>query len=230
MDKDIYGSALYDFYKDAKTTKFWINNKYGPKEEMPVDIYFRTGDEMPDMELLALSRCRGKVLDIGAGAGSHALLLQQRGIDVQAMDISGVAVQIMQDRGVKHAFQQDIFAYSGGKFDTLLLLMNGIGLCGNIQQLRLFLQHTKQLLNKGGQLLFDSSDIAYLYEGNPPAGNYYGELWYQYVYKGQKTDWFQWLYIDQDTLIQVAAEEGWATEILDEDDMDQYLVRLMVAE
>ncbi len=227
MEKDIFGQALWAHFKTTKPAKLFINNKYGPKEEMPLDVYFRGEEEMPDLELLALSKCRGRVLDIGAGVGSHALVLQQRGIDVTAMDISGKAVDIMLERGVKQAFEQDIYAYSGEKYDTLLLLMNGIGLTGNIQQLRVFLQHTKKLLKPGGQLLFDSSDIAYLYEGHPPIGNYYGELWYQYACKGQKTDWFQWLYIDADTLIQVAAEEGWAIEILDEDDMDGYLARLV---
>jgi SAM-dependent methyltransferase len=228
LAKDIFGQALWDHFKTAKPAKLFINNKYGPKEEMPLDVYFRGEEGMPDLELIALSKCRGRVLDIGAGAGSHALVLQQRGVDVTAMDISGRAVDIMLERGVKQAFAQDIYAYEGERYDTLLLLMNGIGLTGNIQQLRVFLQHTKKLLKPGGQLLFDSSDIAYLYEGNLPAGNYYGELWYQYAYKGQKTDWFQWLYIDTDTLIQVAAEEGWAIEILDEDDMDGYLARLVV--
>lgn len=227
MAKDIFGQALYDAYKGRQASKLFIHNKYGPKEEMPLDVYFRTEAEMPDLELLALSHCRGRILDIGAGAGSHALYLQERGADVTAMDVSGLAVQIMQDRGVKLAIEQDIFGYAGEKYDTLLLLMNGIGLCGNIQQLRVFLRHAMQLLCPGGQLLFDSSDIAYLYDGAPPAGNYYGEVWYQYAYKGQKTDWFQWLYVDADTLIQFAAEEGWAIEILDEDDMDGYLARLM---
>ncbi|MBD1366023.1 class I SAM-dependent methyltransferase [Mucilaginibacter sp. ZT4R22] len=230
MAKDIFGQALWGHFKTTKPAKLFINNKYGPKEEMPLDVYFRGEEDMPDLELLALSKCRGRVLDIGAGAGSHALVLQHRGVDVTAMDISGRAVDIMLERGVKQAFEQDIYAYGGEKYDTLLLLMNGIGLTGNIQQLRVFLQHTKKLLKPGGQLLFDSSDIAYLYEGDLPAGNYYGELWYQYAYKGQKTDWFQWLYIDADTLIQVAAEENWAIDILDEDDMDGYLARLMVIE
>jgi 2-polyprenyl-3-methyl-5-hydroxy-6-metoxy-1,4-benzoquinol methylase len=223
---DIFGQALMDHFKKTKPAKLFIFNKYGPKEDMPLNIYFRTEEEMPELELLALAKCKGRVLDIGAGAGSHALILQQRGLDVTAMDISGFAADIMKERGVKQALKQDIFEYTGKKYDTLLLLMNGIGLTGNIQKLRVFLQHTKSLIKPGGQLLFDSSDIAYLYEGTPPAGNYYGELWYQYAYKGQKTHWFQWLYIDANTLVQIAAEEGWAIEILDEDGMDGYLARL----
>ncbi|MGY4536311.1 SAM-dependent methyltransferase [Mucilaginibacter sp. UYNi724] len=225
--EDIFGQALFDHYKQNGKHKLWINNTYGPKEEMPLDVYFRNAEEMPDLELIAITNCNGKVLDIGAGAGSHALILQGKGFDVTAMDISGLAVMIMQQRGVSHAFEADIFTYSREKYDTLLLMMNGIGLCGTIQQLRLFLQHTKTLLKTGGQLLFDSSDIAYLYENKLPDNeSYYGELSYQYQYKGQKNDWFKWLYIDSEKLKAVAAEEGWATEVLYEDDMDQYLVRL----
>ena len=225
--KDIFGQALFDYFKGEGKHKLWINNTYGLKEEMPLDVYFRTEDEMPDLELIALNNCRGKVLDIGAGAGSHALILQELGLAVTALDISELAVTIMLQRGVKYAITKDIFDYNTEKFDTLLLLMNGIGLCGTIQQLRLFLQHAKTLLNKGGQLIFDSSDIAYLYEGElPDSDNYYGELSYQYVYKGKKTDWFKWLYIDQEKLKAVTAEEGWAMEVLYQDDMDQYLARL----
>ena len=194
---------------------------------MPLDVYFRTEEQMPDLELIALNNCCGKVLDIGAGAGSHALILQELGLAVTALDISELAVTIMLQRGVKYAIAKDVFDYNTEKFDTLLLLMNGIGLCGTILQLRLFLRHAKTLLNNGGQLIFDSSDIAYLYEGDlPDSDNYYGELSYQYVYKGQKTDWFRWLYIDQEKLKAVATEEGWAMEVLYQDDMDQYLARL----
>jgi SAM-dependent methyltransferase len=224
--KDIFGQALFDHYKENSKHKLWINNTYGPKEEMPLDVYFRTEAEMPDLELMSLNHCRGKVLDVGAGAGSHALLLQEKSLDVTAIDISGLAVTIMQQRGVKQTFTADIFNYTAGKYDTLLLMMNGIGLCGTIEQLRLFLQHTKTLLKPGGQLLFDSSDIAYLYEGRVPDGAYYGELSYQYIYRGQKTDWFKWLYIDQEKLKSVALQEGWMTEVLYEDDMDQFLAVL----
>ncbi|RYU92460.1 class I SAM-dependent methyltransferase [Mucilaginibacter terrigena] len=224
--KDILGQALFDHFKGESKHKLWINNTYGDKEEMPLEVFFRTEDEMPGLEHKALSRCYDRVLDIGAGAGSHALILQELGCEVTALDISELAVTIMLQRGVKRAVTGDIFNYHGEKFDTLLLLMNGIGLCGTIQQLRVFLQHAKTLLSEGGRLLFDSSDITYLYEDDLPEEGYYGELSYQYVYKGQKTDWFKWLYIDQETLEAVATEEGWATEFLYEDEFDQYLARL----
>lgn len=224
---DIFGQALFDHYKHNGKHKLWINNKYGPKEEMPVDVYFRDEAEMPDLELVALEKCRGSVLDIGAGAGSHALMLQDKGIDVTALDISPMAVAIMQQRGVKKAFARDIFEFGHQQYDILLLLMNGIGLCGTLDGLRRFLRHAKTLLKPGGCLLFDSSDVAYLYDGQPlQNGDYYGEIHYQYIYKGKKTDWFKWLYVDDETLKRIALEEEWISEVLYTDDMDQYLVKL----
>jgi SAM-dependent methyltransferase len=223
---DVLGQAIFDYYHQLAPATLWIHNQYGPKEEMPVDTFFRNVDDMPDLELFAINECRGKVLDIGAGAGSHALLLQDRGVDVTAIDISPLAVQVMQERGVKKAFEADVYTYHPGKFDTLLMLMNGIGLAGDLAGLKILLTHFKSLLNPGGQILFDSSDIAYLYEGARPTDKYYGEIAYQYQYKNLKTDWFKWLYIDEQTLMTVAAEVGFSAQVLVEDEYDQYLVRL----
>ena len=109
----------------------------------------------------------------------------------------------------------------------LLLLMNGIGLVSNIDGLKRFLTHAKTLLNPGGQLLFDSSDVAYMYDnGIPELPHYYGEVQCRYCYKRMKTDWFTWLYIDQQKLQTIASELGWKMELLYEDGDDQYLVRL----
>jgi SAM-dependent methyltransferase len=224
---DALGQAIWDYHHADTKAKLWIHNKYGPKEDMPIDTYFRAAADMPPLEITALHNCRGKILDIGAGAGSHSLALQQMGHNVTAMDISPKAVEVMKLRGVKHALNADIFAYSGERYDTLLLLMNGIGLTGRIQGLQTFLQHINEILQPGGQLIFDSSDIAYLYEGNlPNSGRYYGEIEYEYRYKGKSSDWFSWLYIDKKTLASVVAKEGWTMEILFEDSFDQYLARL----
>ncbi|MDB5030855.1 methyltransferase domain-containing protein [Mucilaginibacter sp.] len=226
---DILGRALFDHYHTLSKSKLWINNKYGPPEEMPIAAYFREENDMPDIEYMAMEQCRGKVLDIGAGAGSHVLHLQEQGLDITALDISPLCVQLMKDRGVKKTVEADIFNYNAEKSDTLLFMMNGIGLAGTLQQLKQLLTHLKTLLAKGGQILFDSSDIAYLYEGKLPAQGYYGEIQYQYNYKKLKTEWFNWLYIDEHTLQQIAVETGFTMEVLLEDEFGQYLVRLTAA-
>ncbi len=228
---DVLGEAISDYYHNRMSGKLWIHNKYGPREEMPVDTYFRSGTNFSDLESFAMSLCKGKILDIGAGAGSHSLELQKKHSDVSALEISPLAAEVISQRGVHKVLNEDIFSFTEKGFDTLLLLMNGIGLTGSILGLKKFLDKAKSLINKDGQLLFDSSDIAYLYDGKLPErtsalSGYYGEILYRYEYKRQKTDWFSWLYIDEQTLVQIAAESGWQCEVLFEDEYDQYLARL----
>jgi cyclopropane fatty-acyl-phospholipid synthase-like methyltransferase len=223
---DIFGKALNDFYKTGEADTLWLHNSYGDAEEMPIDFFFRDDEDMPVLELQALHACKGKVLDIGAGVGSHALLLQAFKIDVTAIDISENAVAIMKDRGVKKVLVQDVFTYNE-KFDTLLLLMNGIGLTGTLPGFKNFLTRMKSLLNPGGQLIFDSSDISYLYEdGNKPQNQYYGEVSYQYEYKGEKGNWFNWVYVDANTIENIAKETGWIAEQIFDDGEEQFLYKL----
>ena len=227
---DVFGEALKDQFIKPPAETLWVHNSYDEPEEMPVDIYFRDEKEMPELELKALDLCKGKVLDVGAGVGSHALILQTRGFDVTGMDISAAAVSIMKQRGLKNAIEGNILSYSEGKYDTLLFMMNGIGLTGSIPGLKAFLKQVKDLLNPGGQLLFDSSDLSYLYqEVTFPLNGYYGEVSFRYEYKSIKGNWFKWIYVDQQTLKTIAAALGWDVAIIFEDDQDQYLARLTLA-
>ncbi len=227
MSKDVLGIAIADYYFNTSPAKLWVYDTIGPRVEMDVSTYFRPWTRMPALEQIAIGECRGEVLDIGAGAGSHALELQRRGIPVTALDISPKAVGVMQERGISRACQGNVFDFDSGQYDTLLLLMNGIGLVGDLPGLRRFLGHARRLLRPDGQLIFDSSDVAYLYEDSPmPTGRYYGEISCYYGYKRMKTEPFSWLYIDYHTLERLADEEGWSVELLFEDGNDQYLVRM----
>ena len=224
--KDVLGQAIAEYYHKTSTGKLWVHNKYGPKEEMPVEIYFRNADDMPELEWVALQYCRGRILDVGAGAGSHALFLQQTGMDVTALDISPLAAEVIKARGVQQIIRQDFFTLNARrKYDTILLLMNGIGLAGTLDGLHVLLQKARKLLRPGGQLIFDSSDVAYLYRGRPPKGTpYYGEALYQYEFRRMRSEWFKWLFIDRGTLTRIAGEEGWKVKLLWKDRFDQYLV------
>lgn len=225
---DVYGEALLDYYNTNQIENDLIlHTSQSETEIMPIDLFFRSESEFPDQELIALALCDGKVLDIGAGAGSHALYLQERNMNVSALEVSKNACKIMKLRGVKSVIEGDIFSYSKEKYDTLLFLMNGIGLAESIDGLKKLLTHCKSLLNPGGQLLFDSSDIAYYYnDGIEKPDHYYGEIKFQYEYKGQMGKPFGWIYIDQKELIKIGNENGWVVQILDEDDHYQYLARM----
>jgi 2-polyprenyl-3-methyl-5-hydroxy-6-metoxy-1,4-benzoquinol methylase len=224
---DIPGQAIYDYHVRKGKLKLYIHNLYGKKEEMLVSTYFRQWHQMPLLEQKALMLCKGNVLDIGAGAGSHAICLQQLGLKITALEISAAACVVMKERGVKKVLKRNIFSYTQKKFDTLLLLMNGIGLCATINGLQLFLQHASLLLNNGGQIIADSSDIKYLYQQIPlPKNKYYGEISYCYEYKKNFTPWFNWLYADKRIFKKIALATGYTFKILQEDEYGQYLVKL----
>lgn len=224
---DVFGKALRDYFDRKPHSTLWLYNTYGEPEEMPIDIFFRDIGDMPELERLALKHCKGKILDVGAGVGSHALLLQSRNMEVTALEISSEACKIMKERGVKNVVHEDFFSYRKGGFDTILLLMNGIGLCSQLSNLDVFLKHARELLQPEGCLIFDSSDLSYLYQTQPyPKDHYYGEIGYQYQYKNEFGDWFKWLYVDQYTLREIAEQEGWNCELLLMEATDQYLVKL----
>lgn len=232
MPLDVLGNALHDYFRGHRGDKLLTHTSFGAVEEMPVEEFFRNPIDFPELEHIALSLCDGRVLDVGAGAGSHALFLQKRDMDVTALERSPLACEVMRARGVKQVITTNFFEYNEKRYDTLLFLMNGIGIAGSIDGLTTLLNHCKTLLNPGGQLLFDSSDIAYLYADgmvDKPAG-YYGEIRYQYAYKGARSAPFNWLFIDQDTLISIARPLGWVVQILYEDGHDQYLVRMELRE
>lgn len=230
MDKDVFGRALIDYQAGKTSIPLLLHNSYGQPEDMPTEVFFRTPDDFSELEHIALVLCDGHTLDIGAGAGSHALYLQNKGMNVTALEISPNACQTMHMRGIENIINADIYAHTGVQYDTLLMLMNGIGIAGQLAQLPKLLEKCKSLLKPGGQLLFDSSDISYLYEDPAVVKpvDYHGEVRFQYEYLGNLGQPFDWLYVDQQALIELAQPLGWVVQILYEDEYDQYLARMEV--
>ncbi len=229
--EDIQGKALYDFFIKKARSRLKLHNQYGSAEEMPLQHFFRNYNQLPDLERFAMALCTGRVLDIGAGAGAHSLILQDQGLEVEAIEISEKSIEVMQTRGVRKVVNSNILDFDKGSYDTLLLMMNGIGIAGTISQLPGFLNHFKQLLCPGGQILMDSSDIGYLYQEVPkPEDRYYGEISYRYEYDGRIGNWFNWLYIDQDTLKPICESCGYDFQVIYQDASGHYLCRLRLAE
>ena len=102
----------------------------------------------------------------------------------------------MRSRGFKNVVNDSLYNKSLKKYDTLLLLMNGFGLAGTVQNIPRFLGMLKGLLNEGGKVLVDSSDVAYMKNELSQEG-YYGEIQFCYEYKHILGEWFNWLYMDQ---------------------------------
>lgn len=203
------------------------------EDEIPVRTLFRTEKQMSPLERTALQLASGRILDVGAGSGCHSLALQAAGKEVEAIDISPLSVEAMRRRGVGQAMQANLFSDSFcGAYDTLLMLMNGSGIIGRLENLPAFFRKAKQLLRPGGSILMDSSDLRYLYEDEDGsfvidiAGDYYGEVDFRMQYKQVEGDPFDWLYIDFQTLSLYAAQNGFTAELVKEGKHYDYLARL----
>ncbi|EZH73032.1 methyltransferase [Aquimarina atlantica] len=236
MNKDIFGKAIKDFYNKKYTEDIIVQANDFDDDHIPIPYLFREYPEMPKIEQKALELSYGKVLDVGCGAGSHSLFLQNnQKLDVKAIDISEGAIEICKKRGVHHAAVQDMYDHSDATYDTILLLMNGSGIIGTLDHIDRFFTHAKTLLAPGGQILMDSSDISYLFQDEDggfwvdASAGYYGEMQYKLKYKKQESEWFDWLYIDYNTLQNAANANGLLSELIVEGENNDYLARFTLA-
>ena len=230
-EKDPMGRAIADYHATGKAAKLRVFSPMFDEDEIPVATLFRSMDDMPALEKEALVAARGRILDVGAGAGCHSLALQAMNKQVTAIDISPLSVATMRERGVLDVCEQDFFALEG-QFDTILMLMNGIGIVGTLARFPEFFMQVDRLLAPDGQLLCDSSDICYIFEDEDGfidltgIEDYYGELTYQMQYKGVKGEPFPWLFVDYETLSEQAQQHGFEAELLARGPHYDYLARI----
>ena len=226
--KDPMGTAIADYHRTGRASTLRVFSSQFDEDEIPVAQLFRTYSEMPVIEKQALNLATGRILDVGAGSGCHALTLQEMGKEVTAIDISELSVEVMRQRGVYDARATDLYdEHFAEKYDTILILMNGSGIIGNIEGMETFFRTMKRLLLPGGCIDMDSSDLKYLFEEEDGsflidiADDYYGMVDFRMQYKQVKGEAFNWLYIDFDTLTY-----GFTTEMVCEGDHYDYLARL----
>lgn len=236
MSKDIFGEAIKDFYHNEYKEDIVVQAPDFDDDSIPIPYLFRSYEEMPLIEQKALDLADGEVLDAGCGAGSHSLYLQEhKKLKVHAIDISEGAIEICKKRGIQTASVQDVLKLQKKQYDTLLFLMNGSGIIGKLSDIDRFFTHLKKLLKPNGQILMDSSDISYLFteeDGSfwvDTSKGYYGEMQYKMNYKNHSSDWFDWLYIDYNTLQNAANSNGLLCELLLEGENNDYLVKLTMA-
>jgi SAM-dependent methyltransferase len=229
---DPMGRAIAEYWKTKTADRLRVFSPMFEEDEIPLTTLFRSYESMPEIERKALDMAKGRVLDVGAGAGCHSLVLQEKGLDVTAIDISPLSVETMEERGVKKVLEQDFFTLDG-QYDTILMLMNGIGIVGTLERLPEFFKQLNKILASGGQVLCDSSDISYVFETDdgiielPDNMSYYGEHRFQMRYKNTIGAPFNWLYIDTDTLKEKAWRNGYAVEVVAEGEHYDYLARII---
>lgn len=229
---DPFGQAIQDYFNKGKAPDIQVNSNYTENEIVPVSYLFRDEKQMPEIEKRAFKKCKGKILDVGAAAGCHSIILQKKGFNVTALEKSELSADVMNKSGIIKVINADIFEYTEKQFNTILLLMNGAGIGGTVAGLNKLLLHLKTLLLPGGQILIDSSDIKYLFEEEDGSlwvdlanEKYYGEMEYDVTYK-KLNEKFSWLYIDFDKLTKVANEAGLQCNLVAKGPHYDYLAQL----
>jgi len=230
--KDLMGRAIWDYYYQENSEDLQTETSISELDDLPVSYLFRDYQEMNALEKKALDLSFGKVLDVGSGAGSHSLYLQnERKLEVTALDISPKSIEVCKARGVKNTICEDLLQFSEKNFDTVLLLMNGTGIFQSLEHIDQYLQKLKSLVAENGQILIDSTDILYMYDQDEdggvlvPATGYYGELDYYLHYKGESEEPMKWLYLDFDTLENAAFANGFKIQKIEQLE-DSYLAQL----
>ncbi|MBQ4914164.1 class I SAM-dependent methyltransferase [Maribacter sp. MMG018] len=233
MQTDILGKALLDYQRGNYTEDIKTYSSLDEEDTLPLPYLFRGYDQMPPLEQKALQLCKGSVLDIGCGAGSHSLYLQEKGYDVTGLDRSEGAIKVCTERGLKQTIRHDLLDIEDMQFDTLLLMMNGIGIVGLLSNIDLYLNKMKSILKPNGQILLDSSDILYMFENDDDGGywvpddvNYYGEVTFNMEYRNEKGTPFNWLYLDFNTLKRAANYHGFSCELISNGQHNDYLAKL----
>lgn len=226
------GAAIYDYHKTGKASSLVVHSSMFEDDEIPVETLFREYGQMPQLEQEALDIAQGRILDVGAGSGCHSLALMKMGKTSVAIDISPLSVEAMKERGIDARLVNLYDESFTETFDTVLMLMNGTGIIGNLDNMPAFFARMKQILNPGGCILIDSSDLRYLYEDEDGtleinlADDYYGQLDYRMEYDGVQGEPFDWLYVDFETLAYYAEESGFRAELIAEGEHYDYLARL----
>ena len=228
---DIFGKALQTYFQNPEKQNLTTWTNLTEEANVPISYFFRLYDEMPALEQKALALATGKILDVGCGSGSHSLYLQnQRALDVTGLDISEGAIEVAKERGVKQAHCSSIWDFNKANYDTILLLMNGMGIAKTTTELPALLIHLKGLLAPKGSILVDSSDLIYLFDEEDVTlwkedEIYYGEVDYGIRFEGQSEE-FPWLYIDPKRLEIAAKTAGFNFKIIANGTNYDYLAQL----
>jgi len=216
---DAFGAAFLAHYDRGHEVYYGTEREDGYINIMNTNGYFSDPSEWPKEELTILGHVKSPVMDIGCGAGRHSLYLQEKGLDVLAVDNSSGAVEVSRKRGVKQVELLSIFDLShiDRKFSTFLMFGNNINLAGSYYGTIGFLQEIKRLSNPGAVLI--GTYMAPLPSGKPyhlayhkrnrDAGNPIGQVIIRVRFENYLSQWLEFYLPTPEEFQEILKKSGW---------------------
>ncbi len=216
--RDVFGKALMKYHSEGEA-EYVIERDDGLMEALSAEGYFLDYSRWPEFERQAILEARGRVLDVGCGAGRVALWLQRRGLEVIAIDISPLALKVASLRGVKDCRLMDVrgLKFPAGHFDTVVMFGNNFGIVGDVQQTRDVLKELHRVTTEDGRIIAASRDplktdnpahFAY-HEQNRRRGRPPGLVTIRIGFQGEFDDWFDLLMVGEEEMREVVRPTGW---------------------
>ncbi len=239
--KDALGQEVLAFFKGEKSFEIieridgYINFSAGASE------YFSEFNDWSEIQKQAIKYARGRVLDVGAGAGRVSLYLQNKNFDVLAIDNSPLAIEVCKMRGVKYAKVlpiEHINKFKPNSFDTIIMLGNNFGLFGNYNKAKNLLKKFYKITSKDALIIVESVDpyraeepihLAY-HKLNRQKGRMAGQLRIRVRFRDYATDWFDFLFVSKDEMIDILNDTGWKIKKFIYSDNDLYPVYSAIIE
>ena len=238
---DAYGQLLQSYHETGEGLELIERDDGFLDSPIDAGLYFLDADEWPTRIRDALDHVHGRVLDIGCGAGQHALYCQAHGHETVGIDISPGAVAVSTDRGLERVEQRgidDLDTLAANSFDTVLLLGNNLGLLENAERAPHHLEALKRVVRDDGTIIAESRDptatdfqphLDY-HELNRERGVLPGRLVIRARYRRIATNWFEYLMVDENDLARILAPTAWGIETTyEQPDGPQYVAILSLA-
>ena len=222
-NQDAYGHLLSDYHNGKENVEiveredgFIDVSRFGPSN------YFAQHTDWAEHQKLAIEHAIGRALDIGCGAGRHSLYLQEHGHDVLGTDISPLAIQTCQSRGLKNALVIPITQLSSkiGIFDTILMMGHNFGLVGSYKRAKWLLRRFAAMTTKSAKIIAETMDpyqttepghLAY-HQFNRDRERMSGQLRLRIRYRQHTTPWFDYLFVSKVEMEDILEDTAWQVE------------------
>jgi SAM-dependent methyltransferase len=236
-EEDAYGQEIWAYYQGREVFEI-VERDDGFIEAVSAapKMYFLEHKNWPVHERKAMKFVKGKVLDIGCGAGRHALYLQSKGFDVLGIDVSPLAIKVCKLRGLKKAEVMSIedIDFKPNSFDTILMLGNNFGLFGSFEKARKLLKKFRKITSKEALIIAETRDPymtnnpAHLeyHEFNRKRGRKAGQLTLRIRFEKYATPWFDYLMVSKNEMKEILKDTEWRIKRFIDSDGSQYIAIL----